>query len=70
MEFSHRHSVIDRQSYVTQYLSLAIFVSGIVSTLGSDDLLAVFAAGGLPTSVHLVRPDMVFIDRMCHFMGW
>ncbi|EDR06073.1 uncharacterized protein LACBIDRAFT_302195 [Laccaria bicolor S238N-H82] len=45
MEFSHRHGLIDRQSYVTQYLSLAIFVSGIVSTLGSDDLLAVFAAG-------------------------
>lgn len=40
---------------------MAIFVSGIVSTLGSDDLLAVFAAGRLPTSVHLVRPDMVYM---------
>ena len=69
MQFSHRHGLIDRQSYVTQYLSLAILVSGIVSTLGSDDLLAVFAAGRFLTSVHLVRPDVVSIDRMCYFMG-
>ncbi|KAG6820169.1 hypothetical protein H0H93_004432 [Arthromyces matolae] len=36
---------IDRESYVAQYLALAIFVSGVVSTIGSDDLLAAFAAG-------------------------
>ncbi|KAF9459813.1 Cation/H+ exchanger [Collybia nuda] len=45
MSFSHRHGFIDRESYVAQYLALAIFTTGIVSTIGSDDLLAVFAAG-------------------------
>ena len=45
MKFSHRHGFIDRESYVAQYLSLAIFITGIVSTLGSDELLAAFAAG-------------------------
>ncbi|KAG6909739.1 hypothetical protein DXG01_015727 [Tephrocybe rancida] len=45
MKFSHRRGYIDRESYVAQYLALAIFITGIVSTLGSDDLLAAFAAG-------------------------
>ena len=45
MKFSHRKGFIDRESYVAQYLALALFTIGIVSTLGSDDLLAAFAAG-------------------------
>ncbi|KAF9463821.1 Sodium/hydrogen exchanger family-domain-containing protein [Collybia nuda] len=45
MKFSHRHGFIDRESYVAQYLALAIFTTGVVSTIGSDDLLAAFAAG-------------------------
>ncbi|KAF8906575.1 Sodium/hydrogen exchanger family-domain-containing protein [Gymnopilus junonius] len=45
MKFSHRHGFIDRESYVAQYLALAIFITGVVSTIGSDDLLAAFAAG-------------------------
>ncbi|KAG6846338.1 hypothetical protein H0H93_014586 [Arthromyces matolae] len=45
MKFSHRRGYIDRESYVAQYLALAIFITGVVSTLGSDDLLAAFAAG-------------------------
>ncbi|PPQ68203.1 hypothetical protein CVT25_015035 [Psilocybe cyanescens] len=45
MKFSHRRGFIDRESYVAQYLALAIFITGIVSTIGSDDLLAAFAAG-------------------------
>ncbi|RDB16672.1 putative Na(+)/H(+) antiporter C3A11.09 [Hypsizygus marmoreus] len=45
MKFSHKRGYIDRESYVAQYLALAIFVTGIVSTIGSDDLLAAFAAG-------------------------
>ncbi|KAG6822522.1 hypothetical protein H0H93_005427, partial [Arthromyces matolae] len=44
MKFSHRRGYIDRESYVAQYLALAIFITGVVSTLGSDDLLAAFAA--------------------------
>ena len=45
MKFSHRHGFIDRESYVAQYLALAIFITGVVNTVGSDDLLAAFAAG-------------------------
>jgi hypothetical protein len=45
MKFSHRRGFIDRESYVAQYLALAVFTTGIVRTIGSDDLLAAFAAG-------------------------
>ena len=45
IKFSHKRGFINRESYVAQYIALAIFITGIVSTLGSDDLLAAFAAG-------------------------
>ncbi|KAA1472955.1 hypothetical protein DENSPDRAFT_839357 [Dentipellis sp. KUC8613] len=45
MSFTHRKGFIDRESYVAQYLALAVFTIGVTSTLGSDDLLAAFAAG-------------------------
>ncbi|KAJ3541827.1 hypothetical protein NM688_g6037 [Phlebia brevispora] len=45
MKLSHRLGFIDQESYVAQYLALAIFAIGVVSTIGSDDLLATFAAG-------------------------
>ncbi|KAF6761181.1 Sodium/hydrogen exchanger family-domain-containing protein [Ephemerocybe angulata] len=45
MKFSHSKGFIDRESYVAQYLALAVFITGLVKSLGSDDLLAAFAAG-------------------------
>jgi hypothetical protein len=45
MKYSYRKGFIDRQSYVAQYLALAFFTIGIANTIGSDDLLAAFAAG-------------------------
>lgn len=45
MKFSYRKGFIDRESYVAQYLALAMFTIGICSTIGSDDLLGAFAAG-------------------------
>ncbi|PCH43876.1 hypothetical protein WOLCODRAFT_90572 [Wolfiporia cocos MD-104 SS10] len=45
MRLSHRRGFINRESYVAQYLALALFTIGICSTIGSDDLLAAFAAG-------------------------
>lgn len=45
MKYAHRVGLIDRESYVAQYLALAVFITGLVSTIGSDDLLAAFAAG-------------------------
>ncbi|KAM5543223.1 hypothetical protein V8D89_003097 [Ganoderma adspersum] len=45
LKVAQRHGLIDRESYVAQYLALALFTIGITRTLGSDDLLAAFAAG-------------------------
>jgi NhaP-type Na+/H+ or K+/H+ antiporter len=45
MKFCQRHDLIDRHSYVAQYLSLAILTIGICTLLGSDDLLAAFCCG-------------------------
>ena len=45
MRYTYAKGLIDRESYVAQFLALAFFTIGLVSTLGSDDLLAAFAAG-------------------------
>ncbi|KAG8744739.1 hypothetical protein FRC10_009504 [Ceratobasidium sp. 414] len=45
MRFCERKDLIDRQSYVAQYVSLAILTIGATTLLGSDDLLAAFACG-------------------------
>lgn len=51
MKYAHRLGWIDRESYVAQYLALAVFITGLVSTIGSDDLLTAFAAGALLRSL-------------------
>ncbi|KAF9465385.1 Sodium/hydrogen exchanger family-domain-containing protein [Collybia nuda] len=45
MKFCQRLDLIDRHSYVAQYVSLALFTIGVTTLLGSDDLLAAFACG-------------------------
>ncbi|KIK92425.1 hypothetical protein PAXRUDRAFT_829968 [Paxillus rubicundulus Ve08.2h10] len=45
MKFCQRNDLIDRQSYVAQYVSLAFLTIGIMTMLGSDDLLAAFCCG-------------------------
>ncbi|KAI0372268.1 hypothetical protein BV20DRAFT_964406 [Pilatotrama ljubarskyi] len=45
MKFCERKDLIDRQSYVAQYVSLAMLTIGATTLLGSDDLLAAFACG-------------------------
>ncbi|KAI0779989.1 Cation/H+ exchanger, partial [Fomes fomentarius] len=45
MKISHGKGFIDRESYIAQYLALTLFTIGVTRTLGSDDLLAAFAAG-------------------------
>ena len=52
MKFCERKDLIDRQSYVAQYISLAMLTIGSCTLLGTDDLLAAFAAG-TPSSVGL-----------------
>ncbi|KAI0743322.1 Cation/H+ exchanger, partial [Daedaleopsis nitida] len=45
MKLSHTRGFINHESYVAQYLALTLFTIGVARTLGSDDLLAAFAAG-------------------------
>ncbi|KAL0580553.1 hypothetical protein V5O48_001461 [Marasmius crinis-equi] len=45
MKFCQKRDLIDRQSYVAQYLSLALFTIGVCTLLGTDDLLAAFSCG-------------------------
>ncbi|KAF9523393.1 Sodium/hydrogen exchanger family-domain-containing protein [Crepidotus variabilis] len=45
MKFCQRRDLIDRHSYVAQYISLAILSIGVTTLLGSDDLLAAFFCG-------------------------
>ena len=45
MRYAHRKGFIDRESYIAQYIALALFTVGVTNSLGNDDLLAAFAAG-------------------------
>lgn len=45
LKFSKRRSLIDRESMVAMYISLAIFTTAATTLAGSDDLLAAFACG-------------------------
>lgn len=45
MRFAERKRWVDRESFVAQYVSLAIASMGVNVLLGSDDLLAAFACG-------------------------
>lgn len=45
MRFSERKRLVDRESFVASYVSLAIASMGVNVLLGSDDLLAAFACG-------------------------
>jgi hypothetical protein len=58
---------LDRESYVAQYIALALFTVGATNSLGNDDLLAAFAAGMLVPhhDVFLLIPTC----RQCNFLG-
>ncbi len=45
MKYLYALQWLNEESYVEQYLALAVFTEGLVNTIGSDDLLASFAAG-------------------------
>ena len=45
MKYLYKLKWLNEESYVVQYLALAVFTEGLVVTIGSDDLLASFAAG-------------------------
>jgi len=45
VRFSQQKGFLDRESFIAQYISLALFTVGATNSLGNDDLLAAFAAG-------------------------
>jgi hypothetical protein len=55
MRFSHRKGLVDRESYVAQYIALVLFVIGIAAL--TDDLLAACAAGCGLVSLTLIMID-------------
>jgi NhaP-type Na+/H+ or K+/H+ antiporter len=48
MRYAYQKRILDRQSYIAQYIGLALFTAGATNSLGNDDLLAAFAAGTFP----------------------
>ena len=55
MRYAQIKGFLDRESFVAQYIALALFTVGATSSLGNDDLLAAFAAGVL-VAHHDVSP--------------
>lgn len=53
MRFTHAKGLIDRESFIAQYLALAFLTIGICSILGTDDLLGAFAAGANNSSISI-----------------
>lgn len=51
MRYAQRKGFIDRESYIAQYIALALFTVGVTNSLGNDDLLAAFAAGVFPLAM-------------------
>ncbi|KAH7037878.1 alkali metal cation/H+ antiporter Nha1 C terminus-domain-containing protein [Microdochium trichocladiopsis] len=45
IKYAERHDLIDRESFLVFYFTLALFCAGSGSMLGTDDLLVGFAAG-------------------------
>jgi len=70
MRYSHRKGFINQQSYVAQYFALVFLTIGVASTIGTDDLLASFAAGShVSVSPRLVRSSDYFFNQEPPFHG-
>ena len=60
LRFSQKRGFLDRESYIAQFISLALFTAGATNSLGNDDLLAAFAAGLLIVHDDAVSP-LIFV---------
>lgn len=69
MKFASRKGFIDRESYVAQYIALSLMSIGLTGLLGSDDLLAAFAAGQSNANQAFCGFTKIY-DRVRYFMGW
>ncbi|OZJ04622.1 hypothetical protein BZG36_02041 [Bifiguratus adelaidae] len=45
LQWAERNNLIDKQSFLVFAIALALFIVGVVTMIGSDDLLACFIAG-------------------------
>jgi len=70
LNFSHDRGLADRESFMAQYLALALFTIGVASSLGMDDLLAAFAAGTLKSPLSITRIDLSGFCRHSSIVGW
>ncbi len=60
LQYTHKQGYVDKQSYLVQSLAFAIFTAGVIRTFGSDDLLAVFAAGtAYPSYIELLLMSLL-----------
>ena len=69
MKLGHCKGLVDRESYISQYLGLAILTSGVASSIGADDLLACFAAGQGFCSFTTCHCQVSPFERLCNLMG-
>ncbi|KAF8309345.1 hypothetical protein DL93DRAFT_1767443 [Clavulina sp. PMI_390] len=58
MRLMQRRGFIGSESYVVQFVALVLFIEGVVTLMGSDDLLACFAAG------MLTSPPNIYISNV------
>ena len=70
MQYTERKGFIDRESYIAQYIALTLFTIGIARTIGSDDLLAAFAAGACTSRTTDLEVLALTWHRKCHLLGW
>lgn len=70
MKFAHRKGFLDQESYLAQYIALALFTTGAVKSLGNDDLLAAFAAGVLVSHYHVFFCSFLCVGSAVSWDGY
>lgn len=79
MRYLQTKRFIGEESFVVQFVALVLFIEGVVSLMGSDDLLASFAAGACSFLLCPVKLrccvisscfEYVPLHRECDIVGW
>ena len=68
LRFAQERGFITRETYIAQFISLALFTVGATKSLGNDDLLAAFAAGLLIVHNGTVL-RLILVCRLCDLLG-
>ncbi|KAH8555565.1 Sodium/hydrogen exchanger family-domain-containing protein [Umbelopsis sp. PMI_123] len=80
LKFAEQKQLIDKESFLVFAVALALFLTGVVSIIGSDDLLACFIAGNSFTwddwfrveteNAHMAEPWSEFVDSALSLSLW